>query len=249
MQAPQSLTAESFRQLRTALMYSSDTELKTLLVTSPKADEGKTMVACNLAATLAASGCHVLLIDGNFRRPRIQRVFDLPNSAGLSSVLARLSSFDDAVRSTSVANLDVLVCGPVPPSPADLLGSEAMQNLLNEARQRYDHVIIDGTPVLVVADSHVLCRMVDGVTMVINCRKTSRGVALRSKRMLLGFRARLVGAVLNCIRSQKGGYFRESYRNYYDYAKPTAGAVTMSASAGGASDRPSAGGPDQAEKS
>ncbi|HOI55554.1 MAG TPA: polysaccharide biosynthesis tyrosine autokinase [Phycisphaerae bacterium] len=230
-QAPQSLTAESFRQLRTALMYSSDTELKTLLVTSPKADEGKTVVACNLAATLAASGCRVLLIDANFRRPRIHRVFDLPNTVGLSSVLARLSSVEESVRSTSVANLDVLVCGPVPPSPADLLGSEAMQNVLAEARQRYDNVIIDGTPVLVVADSHVLCRLVDGVTMVINCRKTSRGMAMRSRRMLMGFRARVVGAVLNRIRAQKGGYFRETYRNYYDYAKPTAGAATAASRA------------------
>ncbi len=225
-QAPQSLTAESFRQLRTALLYSSDTELKTLLVTSPKADEGKTVVACNLAATLAASGCRVLLIDANFRRPRIHRVFDLPNTVGLSSVLARLSSFDESVRSTSVANLDVLVCGPVPPSPADLLGSEAMQKVLAEARRRYDNVIIDGTPVLVVADSHVLCRLVDGVTMVINCRKTSRGMAIRSRRMLLGLRARVVGAVLNRIRAQKGGYFRETYRNYYDYAKPAAVAAS-----------------------
>ncbi|NLX59367.1 MAG: polysaccharide biosynthesis tyrosine autokinase [Phycisphaerae bacterium] len=236
-QAPQSLTAESFRQLRTALMYSSDTELKTLLVTSPKADEGKTVVACNLAATLAASGCRVLLIDANFRRPRIHRVFDLPNTVGLSSVLARLSSVDESVRSTSVANLDVLVCGPVPPSPADLLGSEAMQNVLAEARQRYDNVIIDGTPVLVVADSHVLCRLVDGVTMVINCRKTSRGMAMRTRRMLQGFRARVVGAVLNRIRAQKGGYFRETYRNYYDYAKPSAGAATAASRASSPSAR------------
>ncbi|MBN2582883.1 MAG: polysaccharide biosynthesis tyrosine autokinase [Planctomycetes bacterium] len=230
-QASQSLVAESFRQLRTALLYSTDTELKTLLVTSPKADEGKTIVACNLAATLAMSGCRVLLIDTNFRRPRIHRLFDLPNSVGLSSVLARLSSFGDAVRSTNVANLDVLSCGPVPPSPADLLGSEAMQNLLVEARQRYDNIILDSTPVLVVADSHVLCSMVDGVTMVINCQKTSRGVATRTKRMLLGFRARVVGAVLNRIRAQKGGYFREAYRNYYDYAKQTGGETpAMSAS-------------------
>jgi len=217
-QAPQSLMAESFRQLRTALLYSTDTELKTLLVTSPKAGEGKSVVAGNLAVTLAASGSRVLLMDTNFRRPMVHRAFDLPNSVGLSSVLARLNSFDEATQSTTIANLDCLCCGPVPPSPADLLGSEAMQNLLAEAQGRYDNVILDGTPVLVVSDAHVLCSMVDGVAMVISCSQTSRGVALRTKRMLLGFRARLVGAVLNRIRAQKGGYFREAYKSYYDYA-------------------------------
>ena len=106
----------------------------------------------------------------------------------------------------------------MPPSPADLLGSEAMQNLLAEAQQKYDNVILDGTPVLVVTDAHVLCGMVDGVAMVISSSQTPRGVALRTKRMLLGFRARLVGAVLNRVRAQKGGYFREAYKSYYDYA-------------------------------
>ncbi|NIA21580.1 MAG: polysaccharide biosynthesis tyrosine autokinase [Anaerolineaceae bacterium] len=217
-QAPQSLMAESFRQLRTALLYSTDTELKTLLVTSPRAGEGKSTVASNLAITLAASGCRVLLVDTNFRQPMVHRAFDLPNSIGLSSVLARLNSFDEATQSTTIANLDCLCCGPVPPSPADLLGSEAMQNLLAEAQQKYDNVILDGTPVLVVTDAHVLCGMVDGVAMVISSSQTPRGVALRTKRMLLGFRARLLGAVLNRVRAQKGGYFREAYKSYYDYA-------------------------------
>jgi len=221
-QVPQSLMAESFRQLRTALLYSTDTELKTLLVTSPRAGEGKSTVASNLAVTLAGSGSRVLLVDANFRRPMVHRAFDLPNSVGLSSVLVRLNSFDEATQATTVANLDCLCCGPVPPSPGDLLGSEAMQNLLAEAQGRYDNVILDGTPVLVVSDAHVLCSMVDGVVMVISCSQTSRGVALRTKRTLQGFRARLVGAVLNRIRAQKGGYFREAYKSYYDYAGTTA---------------------------
>jgi len=216
--APQSLMAESFRQLRTALMYSTDTDLKSLLVTSPGAGDGKTVVAGNLAITLAQSGSRVLLVDANFRRPLIHRAFDLPDTIGLSSVLARLNTLDEAVQTTSVANLDALCAGPLPPSPADLLGSEAMQNLLTDACGRYDNVIIDGPPILVVSDAHVLCSMVDGTAMVVSCAETSRGVAIRGKRTLQMLKAQVVGAVLNRIRATKGGYFREAYRSYYDYA-------------------------------
>ncbi len=216
--APQSLIAESFRQLRTALMYSTDTDLKTLLITSPKGGTGKSIVASNLAVTMALGGSRVLLVDTNFRRPMVHRFFDLPNSVGLSSVLARLNSLDEAIQNTTVANLDVLSCGPLPPSPADLLGSEAMQILLVEAGKRYDNIILDGAPVLVVADAHVLCGMADGTVLVIDGLETSRGVAGRARRTLLGFRARLVGAVLNRVRARKGGYFREAYQSYYEYA-------------------------------
>jgi len=218
LKAPQSLMAESFRQLRTALMYSTDTDLKSLLVTSPEAGTGKTVLATNLAITLAGGGSRVLLVDANFRRPMLHRVFDLPNSVGLSSVLARLSAFDAAVQRTNVTNLDVLGAGPPAPSPADLLGSEGMQKLLAEAVGRYDTVLIDGPPILVVTDAHVLCSMVDGVALTLSSTETSSGVAVRAKRALLGLRARVVGAVLNRVRATRGGYFREAYKSYYDYA-------------------------------
>ncbi len=218
MNAPQSLFAESFRQLRTSLLYSSDSDLKTLLVTSPQAGEGKTMVASNMAVTLANGGSKVLLVDTNFRRPAVHTQFDLQNTTGLSSVLARLSDLDEAVQQTQVANMEVLSCGPLPPSPADLLGSQAMQDLLEKMRERYDAVVLDGPPMLLVADGHVLASMVDGVALVMSTKKTSRGVAMRTKRMLQGLRARLVGGILNRVRAQKGGYFRESFRAYYEYS-------------------------------
>lgn len=218
LEAPQSLMAESFRELRTALLYSTDTDLKTLLITSGRAGVGKTVIAANLAITLAQGGSHVLVIDANFRRPLVHRVFDLPNTVGLSSVLARLNSFDEAVHTSSVANLDVLTCGPLPPSPGDLLGSEAMQNLLTEVRGRYDAVVIDGPPILVVSDANVLCSMVDGTVLVVSAASTPRGVAIRATRTLRSLKARVVGAVLNRVRATKGGYFREQYKSYYAYA-------------------------------
>lgn len=224
--APRSLMAESFRQLRTALMYSTDTDLKTLLVTSPRVGVGKTMTACNLAITLAQGGSRVLLIDCNFRRPMVHRTFDLPNSAGLSSVLARIETLDSAVQATATAGLEALCCGPVPPSPADLLGSEAMQRLLAQAREAYDCVVLDGAPLLIVSDAHVLSSMVDGCVLVISSIETPRGVAIRARRTLQDLRARTVGAVLNRVRATKGGYFRETYRSYYDYAATTPPAET-----------------------
>lgn len=215
---PQSLLAESFRQLRTSLLYSTDTDLRTLLITSPKASDGKTIVASNLAITLASGGSKTLLIDTNFRRPQVHRIFDQPNSVGLSSVLARLNPLEEAIQNTQVPNLDVLACGPQPPSPGDLLGSEAMQNLLQEVAGLYDNIVLDGPPILVVSDANVLCGMVDGVAVVVNSEQTSRGMAQRTRRTLFGFKARVVGAVLNRVRARKGGYFRESFRSYYDYA-------------------------------
>ena len=218
MAAPQSLMAESFRELRTALLYSTDTELKTLMITSGRAGVGKTVVASNLAITLAQGGSRTLLIDTNFRRPLVHRVFDLPNNVGLSEILTRRSRFDEAVHTSSVANLDVLTCGTVPPSPADLLGSEGMQNLLADVRGRYDAVVLDGPPILVVSDAHVLCGMVDGTALVVSAVSTPRGVAIRATRTLRNLRARVVGAVLNRVRATKGGYFREQYKSYYAYA-------------------------------
>jgi capsular exopolysaccharide synthesis family protein len=234
--SPQSLMAESFRELRTALLYSTDTELKTLMVTSGRAGVGKTVIAANLAITLAQGGSRVLLIDANFRRPMVHRVFDLPNNVGLSGVLARLNRLDEAVHTSSVAGLDVLTCGTVPPSPADLLGSEGMQNLLADVRGRYDAVIVDGPPILVVSDAHVLCGMVDGAVLVVSAASTPRGVAIRATRTLRGLRARVVGAVLNRVRATKGGYFREQYKSYYAYAG-TGATSAGSSQADGAKDQ------------
>ena len=215
---PHSLLAEAFRQARTNLLFASDRPAKSLLISSPNPGDGKTTVAVNLAMTMARSGNRVLLIEVNFRRPSLAKILDVPGAVGLSNVIVGLVSFDEAVQATKVENLDVLVCGALPPSPAELLGSGAMRQLIREQSQRYDQVIIDGSPMLVVADNHLLAEAVDGVVMVLRAGDNTRGLALRAVRQVRSLRARLLGAVLNRVRATKGGYFREAYQAYYDYS-------------------------------
>jgi len=216
--SPESLLAEAFRQLRTNLLFTSDQPIKSVLITSPNPGDGKSTVAANMATAMARSGNKVLLVEANFRRPALARLFDVPDVIGLSNVLVGMNSASEAIQATAVENLDLLVGGATPPSPADLLGSPAMRRFLDEQKKNYDRVIVDGAPILVVADSHLLAEIVDGVVLVLRANENTRGMAQRGTRMILSLKVKLLGAVLNGVRATKGGYFREAYQAYYDYA-------------------------------
>ena len=236
--APHSLVAESFRQLRTHLLFSSDKPIRSLLITSPGPGDGKTTVAANLAITMARTGERVLLVEANFRRPALPRVFDLPDAVGLSNVLVGLNSISEAVQATAVENLDVLVGGPPPPSPAGLVGCETMRQLVAEEVEAYDRVIVDGAPMLVVADNHLVTPMLDGVILVFHAGENTRGVAQRAVQQIVTLHGRLFGAVLNRVRATKGGYFRESFQAYYDYAgAPPNGRAAVAVTPSGQPDR------------
>ncbi len=228
---PQSLLAEAFRQLRTSLLFASDQPIKSLLISSAHPGDGKTTVASNLAITMARSGSRVLLIEANFRRPALARALDVPDAVGLSNVLVGMNTAAEAIQATAIENFDVLVAGAAPPSPAELLGSESMRRLVAEQARAYDQVLIDGAPMLVVADNHLLADLVDGVALVLQAAENTRGMALRAARQVIALRARLYGAVLNRVRATKGGYFRESYEAYYDYAESTPSAAPAMAAA------------------
>jgi len=230
---PQSLMAEAFRQLRTSLLFASDQPIKSLLVSSANPGDGKSTVASNLAITMARAGSRVLLVEANFRRPALSRVYDVPDTVGLSNVLVGMNAASEAIQATAVENLDVLVAGAAPPSPAELLGSDSMRRLVAEQARDYDQVLIDGAPMLVVADNHMLAELVDGIVLVLQAAQNTRGMAQRAVRQVLALRAHLFGAVLNRVRATKGGYFRESYEAYYDYAGTAASrapALTAAAS-------------------
>jgi polysaccharide biosynthesis transport protein len=215
---PHSLLAEAFRQFRTGLLFASDHPIKSVLVTSPNPGDGKSVVAANLAITMARGGSRTVLVEANFRRPSVARTFDVPEGVGLSNVLVNLNTLDEAVQATRIENLDVIVCGALPPSPAELLGSASMRQLVQTLMQRYDQVVLDGAPMLVVADNFLLAEMVDGVVMVYHAGQNTRGIALRAARQVGTLRARLLGSVLNRARATKGGYFRQAYQTYYDYS-------------------------------
>ncbi|MCG3125692.1 MAG: hypothetical protein CHACPFDD_00517 [Phycisphaerae bacterium] len=216
--APQSLVAEAFRQVRTALLFSGPVEAqRSLLLTSPSPGDGKSAVAINLAVSLARSNQRVLLIDANFRRPSVRDAFGQTRTEGLSNVLVGQMTLDQVVCRTDMPNLDVLCSGPLPPTPAELLGTRYMRELLTETVKRYDRVIIDGPPVLLVSDALVLATMVDGTILVTRAVSNSKGALRRAREQLAKVGARVLGGILNSAQTRSGGYFKRQYRDFYDY--------------------------------
>ncbi len=215
---PRSIVAEAFRGVRTSLQFSAPAERqRAVVITSPRAQDGKTAVACNLALAIAQAGRRVLLVDANLRRPALHRVFGFSMPKGLSNLLVGDGSLDAYVVKTDHPSLDVMGSGPTSPNPAELLGSAQCRAFLEEAVRRYDQVIIDTPPVLLASDGVALATAVDGVILVVRANTNSRGVARRALRALLDVNAHVFGVVLNAAQITRGGYFREQLRAYYEY--------------------------------
>ncbi|HEX9109734.1 MAG TPA: CpsD/CapB family tyrosine-protein kinase, partial [Longimicrobiales bacterium] len=178
---------------------------------------GKTAVAINLAVTLAQGGQRVLLIDCNFRRPGIRAAFKRTRPEGLSNVLVAQLPFAQAVTHSELANLDILTSGPMPPNPAELLGSTQMRALLTTARQTYDRVLLDGPPCLLISDALVLATETDAVLLVARAANSSKGALRRAREQFTRLNARVIGAILNGVQARAGGYFHEQYREFYEY--------------------------------
>jgi len=219
--APHSVVAEAFRNLRANLFFSAPAEQQgVILITSPSGGNGKTTVATNMAISIALSGRRVLLIDANFRRGALPRIFPNMKEEGLSNLLIGQTRLADVVTPTAVPGLDVVSSGPIPPNPAELLGGSYLRDVIVEARSQYDQVLFDGPPVLLVSDAIVLAGAVDGVLVVCQYRGTSRGALQRTLNQLDAINARVFGAVLNLVESRAGGYFRKIYREFYEYQEP-----------------------------
>lgn len=217
-QAPHSLVAEAFRQVRAHLTFSGPVESqRTLLVTSPRPEDGKTAVAINLAVTFARGNERTLIIDCNFRRPGLRRAFENTRPEGLSNVLAGHAKLADVITSSELDNLDVVTSGPMPPNPAELLGSQLMRDLLDEAKASYDRVVLDGPPCLLVSDALIIATRVDAAVMVARAVQGTKGTLKRAREQLQRSGARVIGAVLNGVEARPGGYFRQQYREFYEY--------------------------------
>ena len=218
-QAPQSLVAEAFRQVRANLVFSGPAESqRVLLVTSPGPGAGKTATTINLAVTLTQGNQRVLLVDANFRRPAIRGAFPGTRPEGLSNVLVGQAKLADVITRANIPNLDVLTSGPMPPNPAELLGSTYMKEMIEQAKARYDRVLFDGPPILLISDGLVLATQVDGVIVVARAVENTKGALRRARDQLEKINAHVVGAILNGVRPQAGGYFRQQYREFYDYS-------------------------------
>lgn len=195
---PKSTIAEQYRTIRTNIDFSQvNGELKTIMLTSAGPGEGKSTTAANLAIVMAQQGKSVLLIDADLRKPTVHYTFRLGNTQGLTTVLTKQSSFEDTVRKTDAEHLFVLTSGPVPPNPAELLSSPAMENLLKHALTLFDAVIFDTPPLLAVADAQILANLCDGVVLVVRSGATEKEAAVKAKALLDKAGARILGVVLN----------------------------------------------------
>lgn len=214
---PGSSAAESFRILRTNLQFLAvERSIRTVLVTSPSPQEGKTTVASNLAASMAAGGYRTLLVDGDMRHPTVQLYFGLEHTQGLSDVLAGTLDLSAAIRETSFHNLFVMTAGPQPPNPSELFGSQRMTALIEALEQDFDIVVFDAPPTLLVADAPALSSNLDGVIFVVRAGKTSRDQAREALRRYTLLDARILGAVLNGSRKLPSDrYYGYAYRDYY----------------------------------
>jgi capsular exopolysaccharide synthesis family protein len=226
--APYSLLGEAYRRCRTNLDVSDRAAMKTLLIASGDARDGKTSLACNLAAAFAAKHENVLLIDANLRQPSLHLAFGRSGvqasgdqrRMGLTSILTGQCDYQAAIRTSRVAGLDLIYAGPPATNPAELLAGRRMKDLIENAAKWYDHVIIDSPPVLLVSDVKVLAGLVDATLLVFNAAATHRGAAQRTICELQDVGARLVGCVLFDVQALKGGYFRRQFKAYRNYLKP-----------------------------
>jgi capsular exopolysaccharide synthesis family protein len=210
---PGSAEAEAYRGVRTALYFGIGGDgCKVVQITSPDEGDGKTLLAANLAVTIAGSGKRVVLVDADLRRPCLHRLFGLPAESGLASVLAGEAEIPGAVRPSGVPGLWVLPCGPRPPNPAELLTSPRLPELLASLRERFDFVLLDTSALLAVSDPGAVAPRADGVLLVVRVGKNNRPQAERAREMLSALQATVAGVVVNGV-GRRGGYGYE-HRGY-----------------------------------
>jgi len=218
LHSPKSTASESYRGIRTNLLFSSaGSAPQVILITSPGPREGKTITTANLAITMAQSGSKVLVIDCDLRRPKIHKIFGVARDQGMTNLLVGSDGPERTVVQTQIPNLDLLPCGPLPPNPSEMLGSDRMADLIAQLRKRYDRILIDSPPITAVTDSMILSKYVDGVVVVIRAGDTVRDVARNSVNQLQAVGAHILGGILNAVDIGKDKYYYYYYYQYYNY--------------------------------
>ena len=196
---PKSITAESYRSLRTNIQYSSiDKQVKTLVVTSSNAGEGKSTVAGNLAYTFFQSGKRVLIIDCDLRKPSLHRKFNVSNEVGLTDVLVGTSELNKVMKKID-DNLYLLTTGTLPPNPAEIIGSNTMENFLNECKINFDYIILDTPPILPVTDSKLLAIKADATVLVVRSEISKLKHVSQAFKELGKVNANVIGTILNDV--------------------------------------------------
>lgn len=209
---PMSPISEQYRSIRTNLQFTAiDRDIKSIVITSSEPGDGKSITTANLAVVYAQQGKKVLLIDADLRKPTMHFTFRVDNIRGLSNYLVSQNELKEVIVSSRLPNidLDIMPAGPIPPNPAELLGSKASKRLIEEATQDYDLVIFDTPPALAVTDACVLANVVDGTILVIRSKKTHREAGIKAKERLEQAQANILGTVLN------GKDIKNSHYYYY----------------------------------
>jgi capsular exopolysaccharide synthesis family protein len=214
--SPKSSFSESYRSIRTALLLSSaDPNLKAIVVSSPLPAEGKTATVSNLAVVLAQANKMVLVVDSDLRKPKQHKIFKIKNLNGLTNYLTAGLELKDLIKSTQVPNLFLINSGPVPPNPAELLGSEKMGNLIEKIKGYFNYILFDSPPILAVSDAMVMGQNIDGVILIVQGEKTSRETLQRAKKKLDMGKIKTLGVIINNLNIRKYDYY--SKQHYYQY--------------------------------
>jgi polysaccharide biosynthesis transport protein len=204
--------SEAIRNLRTSLMFALDGKgAQSVLFSSSVPSEGKTTISSNISISLTQLGKKILMIDGDLRRPCLHRVFSISNRIGLSAYLQEDCEWEDIVQPSNVPGLDVIVCGERPPNPAELLSSDRMRRIIQQAKLRYDVVVVDSPTLLNMADSRILASYVDSVVLIIRSRATPKVLAKQACANVRGADATIIGAVLNRLETGDSDYSYSSY--------------------------------------
>ena len=208
---PKSITAESYISLRTNIQYSSiDKQVKTLVVTSSNAGEGKSTVAGNLAYTFFQNGKRVLIIDCDLRKPSLHRKFNVSNEEGLTDVLVGTSKLNNVMKKID-DNLYLLTTGTLPPNPAEIIGSNTMENFLEQCKINFDYIILDTPPILPVTDSKLLAIKADATVVVVRSEISKSKHVSQAFKELEKVNANIIGTILNDVEMY-------SEKLYYDYS-------------------------------
>ncbi|MFL0163645.1 CpsD/CapB family tyrosine-protein kinase [Candidatus Clostridium helianthi] len=204
---PKSIVSEAYRTLRTNIQYSSfDKTIKSIVVTSAEAAEGKSTVSGNLALSFAQNEKRVIIVDCDLRKPSVHKNFKLSNLSGLSEVLIGKEDLDNVIQSRN-ENLDILTSGKIPPNPSEMLSSTAMTNLIQKLGEKYDMVILDSAPLQAVTDAQILSTKVDGTILVVRAQRTNRESVIDAKNLLTKVGANILGTVLHAVENTRGKYY------------------------------------------
>ncbi len=203
--------AEAYRTLRTNIQFAKiDGQLKSIMFTSAGPAEGKSTTAANTAVALAQTGRKVIIVDCDLRKPVLHRIFKLKNR-GLTNILVENLAVDDLIQDTEVENLRILPSGPIPPNPSELLGSNKMQEIINDLVSQADYLILDAPPTVAVTDACVLASKVDGILLVVGANTVRPEMAQKAKALLVKAQGQLLGVVLNRVEIE------EEHVYYYYY--------------------------------